>query len=234
MNCIPSNRPSTLLLASLISCCITVSAQADSLSFSPAGSTAGDGGTFSFNVTLNTSHPVYDFSLYLEASAASDFSVTKETVAGASPLTDNNFIGTYPVLLSTTANSPDFGYGASGTTDIPAGSYAIATLTITVGPSVPHGTFTISTTTGLSGSEYNDAEGNIYDLPQATETVSVPEAAASMPLLCLAMLLPISGRSPARDLWPKHPPAAPRRGKAYSRCPGSPCEIDPEEASSTC
>jgi len=190
-------KPAQRLLGA--SCCFIVAlllgsagfARGDSLTFSPTSSTAGDGQSFSFTVTLNTTHAFYGFSLYLESSAASSFSVTGETAATSSPITDPNFIGSFPVLLTTTANSPDFGYSSTGTTDISAGTYTIGTITIAVAASVPVGTFTINTTTGITGSEYNDAEGDIFLLPEATETVSVPEPTTAALIVCiLAAILP--------------------------------------------
>ncbi len=191
-------------------CCVSLlcllgsatSARADAVTFTPNSGTAGDGQTFSFTLSLTTTHPFFGFSFYLDASAANSFSITGETAASASPIKDPNFVGSFPVLLSVSGNSPDFGYTSTGTTDIAAGTYTIGTVSVAVGPSVPRGTFTLTTTTGISGSEYNDAEGNVYDLPQATYTIAVPEPAAVAPLLCLmGAVLYRPRRRPVATSW---------------------------------
>jgi hypothetical protein len=158
---------------------------------------AGDGQSFSFSVTLTTTHPFYGFSLFLESSAANAFSVTGETAAGNSPITDPNFVGSFPVLLTTAANSSNFAYSSTGISNIAAGSYSIGTLTISVGSNVSHGSSTITTTTRVTGSEYNDVAGNIYPLPQATETVTVPEPTpvAAMAILAAFLYLPEGRRT---------------------------------------
>jgi hypothetical protein len=168
---------------------------ADSLTFSPASTSAGDGQSFSFEITLTTTHPFYGFSLYLESSVDNAFSVTGETAAATSPITDPNFVGSFPVYLTTAANSPDFGYSSTGVSNIAAGSYSIGTITISVASNVPHGTFTISTTTGVSGSECNDTQGDIYPLPQATETISVPEPQTLSATGLVALFLLLARRS---------------------------------------
>ena len=168
-------RVSLWILCACLLLCDCNAATADSLVFSPTSGNAAAGGTFSFTVSLNTTHPFYGFDLYLDASAGNSFSVTGEGVAASSPITSSNFVGSFPVLLTTSGNSPDFGYSSTGTSDIAAGNYTIGTLTLSVGANVPKGSFIIDTTTGASGCEYGDIEGHTYQLPQASYTLSVPE-----------------------------------------------------------
>jgi len=175
-------------------------AMADTLVFSPTSGIALPGQSVSFNVALDASEPFYGFSMYLDASAANAFNVTGQTSLNGNPITDPNFVGSFPTLIPTTGNSADLGYTSTGINDIAAGSYSIESLTISVGANVPPGIYTLATTTGVTGSEYNDAEGDEYDLPASSYTIYVPEpsTAALLGVVTLA-LFPVRRPSRRRD-----------------------------------
>ncbi|HUB27725.1 MAG TPA: hypothetical protein VL992_20035 [Tepidisphaeraceae bacterium] len=145
--------------------------------FTPGSATAMPGQNFSFDVSLDASSPFFGFSMYLDSSTASEFNVVSQTTLAGSPLTDPNFTDDFPILLPATGNSSDLGYTSNGTSDTAAGDYGIESLTVSVPADLPTGQYTFTTTTGVTGSEYNDAETDEYDLPAATFTltVAVPE-----------------------------------------------------------
>jgi hypothetical protein len=159
-------------------------ARGGTIVFTPSNPMAMPGQNFSFDVSLDATSPFFGFSLYLDSSAANDFNVVSQTTLPASPLTDPNFDGLFPYLIPTSGNSSDLGYTSNGTSDTAAGNYLIESVTMSVASGTPTGMYTFATTTGATGSEYNDAEGNEYDLPAASFTLNV-----SVPEPCTAAIL---------------------------------------------
>ncbi len=113
----------------------------------PTSITLNPGQSFSLNVALNSDVQLSGLSYYLQSSIDGKFSVLGETLDGNSPLTDPNFISTFPVLLSS-INSPDFGYGKQdASTNAAAGAYPINSLSLLVDATTLPGTYTIFTST---------------------------------------------------------------------------------------
>jgi PEP-CTERM motif len=141
------------------------------------------GQSFNLNIGITAAQPFDGLSLYLLSSTASAFNVTgrSNVWSGTNALTDPSTADTSIVgFLPKTGQSKDFGYTSTTSTNSPAGTYAVETLTISTPANLTPGQYTISSQIGASGSELSDSSFNEFDFPQATFTVNVsaPEPAS--------------------------------------------------------
>jgi hypothetical protein len=154
-----------------------------------AGSYA-PGSSFTFSITLNFTPGgsianLDGFSYWFEQqnpSAPFNFAITNRNAAG-SQFTSLQTPGvTYPQNM-TPQSSSDLGALLPGPSGIGAGNYFVANITVSISASAAPGTYLIeNTTTGGKTSLITDDVGHLFNIPQATYSITVVPEPGSISL----------------------------------------------------
>lgn len=192
---------SIVLRIALVVCALSITRAARaavSLSFSPTSTQVNPGGTITLNLSLtsSTEHTVgLDYFLraapVASGSATGLFTITGRTIPGTSPYSDPTNTNTavldaasanLKLTRGTFTNSNGTDLGASSSAEQVAGTFPVATYTLSISSSAPIGSsYTISTYSDPGSGYSAGADQNFGVFPftsQATTTVTVvPEPA---------------------------------------------------------